>query len=270
MTNSNPEQPKSWRDVLPIHPAADLFPLLSREELLALGADIKEHGLKFPIVLWSQQDGKTRFLLDGRNRLDAMEAVGIQIVLKDWRGGGAHQLTGPTAYFRELYGRSEYEDLNGQSLQVDPYAFVLSANIARRHLTAEQKRDLIAKLLKAKPEQSNLQIAKQVKADDKTVAKVRTELEARSEIPNVEARTDINGRKQAAHKPAKTRKSVSAGPLTTGSGETTQIKKGSPEWLLGETRFFINNCFPKMDAATLAQAKAMVAAWQPPASKVSP
>ena len=27
--------PKSWRDVLPIHPAADLFPLMSPDELTA-------------------------------------------------------------------------------------------------------------------------------------------------------------------------------------------------------------------------------------------
>ena len=47
------------------------------------------------------------------------------------------------------------------------------------------------------------------------------------------------------------------------SGNTTQIKKRSPDWLLGEVRFFINHNFPKMDAATLAKAKAMVATWQP-------
>ena len=33
--------------------------------------------------------------------------------------------------------------------------------------------------------------------------------------------------------------------------------------LLGEVSYFINNWFPKMDAATLAKAKAMVAAWEP-------
>jgi hypothetical protein len=52
-----------------------------------------------------------------------------------------------------------------------------------------------------------------------------------------------------------------------GSGDTTQIQKGSPEWLLSETRFFIDNWFPKMDAPTLAKAKALVAAWQPASLK---
>ena len=52
-----------------------------------------------------------------------------------------------------------------------------------------------------------------------------------------------------------------------GSGGTTQVKKTSSEWLLGETRFFIDTWFPKMDAPTLAKAKALVAAWQPASLK---
>jgi hypothetical protein len=42
---------------------------------------------------------------------------------------------------------------------VDAYSYVMSANIHRRHLTIEQKRELIGKLLKAQPKQSNRQIA---------------------------------------------------------------------------------------------------------------
>src|SRR5215216_2203690 len=38
----------SWRDVLPVHPAADLFPMMSPEDLRALGEDIKANGLKHP------------------------------------------------------------------------------------------------------------------------------------------------------------------------------------------------------------------------------
>lgn len=37
---------KSWRDVIPVHPAADMLPLLSDEELLELADDIKAHGLQ--------------------------------------------------------------------------------------------------------------------------------------------------------------------------------------------------------------------------------
>jgi hypothetical protein len=53
-------------------------------------------------------------------------------------------------------------------------------------------------------------------------------------------------------------------PLRNGQpGETAQVRKNSPEWLLGEVSFFINARFSQMDAATLAKAKAMVAAWEP-------
>jgi hypothetical protein len=65
-------KPKSWRDVLKVHPAADLFPMMPPDELRALGEDIRKNGLRDWVALL---DGK---LLDGRNRLDAMELVGIK------------------------------------------------------------------------------------------------------------------------------------------------------------------------------------------------
>jgi hypothetical protein len=171
----------SWRDVLPVHPAAELFPQLSRDELIELGEDIKTHGglPAIPVTLWRAEEDPRAFLLDGRNRLDAMEAVGLPVL--DKHG--------------EWLTRIERRYVRG-----DPYVYVISANIHRRHLTAEQKRDLITRLLKERPEASNLAIAKVAKVDDKTVAAVRREKEARSEIPNVATRTDTKGRKQPASK----------------------------------------------------------------------
>jgi hypothetical protein len=177
---------KSWRQVLPIHPATELFPLLGADELRELAHDIEKHGLRESAALYN--DPKLGpCLLDGRNRFDALELLGREIIgdgdpcpgigLWNWVGNGGEPF--------------------------DPVAFVLSKNIHRRHLTAEQRRELIVKLLKAKPEATNLQIAKQVKVDDKTVGKVRTELEGRSEIPNVKTRTDSKGRKQPAKKRTK-------------------------------------------------------------------
>ena len=76
--NTAPNKPrqataKSWRDVLPIHPAAEMFPLMSPDELRVLGEDIKANGLKNPVTLWAAEPDSEWFLLDGRNRLDAME-----------------------------------------------------------------------------------------------------------------------------------------------------------------------------------------------------
>src|SRR5262249_49245573 len=92
------------------------------------------------------------------------------------------------------------------------HAYVISKNIHRRHLTAEQKREIVADLLKAQPEKSNNAIAKVAKVDDKTVAKVRRDLEATSEIPKLMKTVGAEGkaRKQPTKKPVE---KVEAKPL---------------------------------------------------------
>jgi hypothetical protein len=181
--NKESDQPKSWRAVLPVHPAADLFPLMSESELQELAGDIIKHGLRYPVILCRKNKSGKPYLLDGRNRLDAMESVGISPFDRD----------GKLRHWSEREG--------------DPYDIVLSMNVHRRHLTGEQKRELIAKILKAKPGESNRKIAKQTKADHKTVAAVRGELESGGEIPQLEKTTGADGkqyksRKKKAPKPS--------------------------------------------------------------------
>jgi hypothetical protein len=190
-TDSTAPQVQSWRDTLPIHPAAELFPPLSEAELAALGKDIRKHGLTSSIAVWS--DGKSpEQLLDGRGRLDAIEIeIGPAIV-------------GPPS----IMAGKDFLAVNKVIVldrSVDPYAYVISANIHRRHLTVEQKHELIAKLIETDPTKSNRQIAKTVKVDHKTVASVRAEKEGRGEIPHVETRTDSKGRAQPATKPSRGR-----------------------------------------------------------------
>jgi hypothetical protein len=180
--------------VLPVHPAADLFPLMSRDELIALANDIEKNGLRTQILFWAKDHedwkrGKFQ-LLDGRNRLDAMEVAGIDRP----KCFGLVQDGKPKFPFH-------YQCLFGD-LGHDPYTVVISTNIHRRHLTAEQRRDLIANVLKAKPELSDRAIAKQVKADGKTVAKVRAE-QANADVPHTTERTEASGRKARGRKPKK-------------------------------------------------------------------
>jgi len=194
----NSSQPKNWRDTLPIHPAADLFPPIPEAELKELAADIEAHGLQTPVVLWNPSedpDDEDRYLLlDGRSRLDALALLGLLYVdqhgeihlNKSWNG------TTWLAYGIQLLARHREGG--------DPYALALSLNLHRRHLTTEQKRDLIAKLLKGKPEKSNREIARQTKADDKTVGKVRTELEATAEIPQLNKTTGRDGKARPARR----------------------------------------------------------------------
>jgi hypothetical protein len=151
---------------LKFHPLAGIFPLMEGAEFGALVADIKANGLHYPVILY---DGK---ILDGRNRYRACLAAGFEPAVR-----------------------------NGDNWIGDPASFVISRNIHRRHLTAKQRRELIAKLLKAAPEKSNRQIAETAKADDKTVATVRHDLEATAEIPQFEKTVGADGkaRKQPAN-----------------------------------------------------------------------
>ena len=88
-----------------------------------------------------------------------------------------------------------------ETIDPDPYAVAISYNIHRRHLTADQKRDLIARLLSANPGKSDREIGRTIRADGKTVAAVRHDMESRAEIPHVETRKDTKGRAQPAKKP---------------------------------------------------------------------
>ena len=73
---------KSWRQFYEVHLAAKLFPGVSEDELRSLGEDIKKNGLKESITLWSMkpEESESAVILDGCNRLDAMELVGIETV----------------------------------------------------------------------------------------------------------------------------------------------------------------------------------------------
>lgn len=99
-----PDQP-----ALQPHPLADLFPPLAESDLAALTADIRERGLLEPIWLY---EGK---ILDGRNRIQACEALGIACPTREYPGD-------------------------------DPLAFALSLNLVRRHLSESQRAMIAAKI----------------------------------------------------------------------------------------------------------------------------
>jgi hypothetical protein len=59
---------------LAVHPAADIFPMMTDDELQELAADIAENGLQVPIVL----DHTGKVLIDGRNRLEACKIAQVE------------------------------------------------------------------------------------------------------------------------------------------------------------------------------------------------
>lgn len=133
---------KSWRDVYKVHPAADLFPMLPEDELRKLGEDIKANGLKEPIAFWSLHTGMDAetMVLDGRNRLDAMELVGIETVAPV---GKKYWIAIP-ARFLCLGKNPEFPDCG----QINPYSYAISKNVHRRHLTKEERADMILQAVK--------------------------------------------------------------------------------------------------------------------------
>lgn len=88
---------------LDIHPAATLFPMLHDAELDELAADIREHGQLEPIVIFNEK------ILDGRNRFEACRRASVE----------------PKT--RVLPSCDS------------PTAFVISANLHRRHLNPTQR-----------------------------------------------------------------------------------------------------------------------------------
>ena len=221
----NPSKPQSWRDVLPVHPAAKLFPLMSEEELRELARDIKKHTLRERPVFYADPELGI-CVLDGRNRLDALELIGREVVNADG----------------QLLQSSSFSIIKG-GRTFDPVAFVLSKNLHRRHLTPEQKRELIARLIKQTPNKSDRQIAEQTKTSPTTVGKIRKNSEATGDVSKLDARTDTKGRKQPSTKPKKPAKATSSAksdPIGSPSVRNSELPATSVPRLSATAHFLVN------------------------------
>ena len=74
-----------WRDVLRVHPAAEMFPLLKESapaEFAELVKSVKDRrAAQMPAVIEETLQRTAMLLIDGRNRLDALEALGCRFAL---------------------------------------------------------------------------------------------------------------------------------------------------------------------------------------------
>lgn len=96
------------------HDCANVFPMLHGEALNALREDIRQNGVREPIVFL---DGE---ILDGRNRYMCARDLGIE-------------------YPRREFGSDPKDG-------ADPLAFVISLNLTRRHLSESQRASAAAKV----------------------------------------------------------------------------------------------------------------------------
>ena len=139
-----------------------VMPELTAEEYAELKADIALRGVMVPI-----EYDEAGNVLDGYHRLRICSELGLKDYPRVIRAG-----------------MSEAEKLT----------HARKLNMARRHLTQEQKRGLIREQLRATPEQSDRQIAQALGVDHKTVNSQRKELETGGEIPQLEITTGTDGK----------------------------------------------------------------------------
>jgi hypothetical protein len=150
---------------------------MSKQQLQRLADDISANGLNLPIILWAERPGRSqqKYLLDGRNRLDAMELAGLRTVdsngdLTTLQGLRWEEVYGIEPIVRLVVGGNS--SASGEMKQsTDPWTYAMGANILRRHLSSEQKEKLIAALKKHKPDLTNRQLAETVGMSHQTVGR---------------------------------------------------------------------------------------------------
>jgi ParB-like chromosome segregation protein Spo0J len=135
---TKPIAPTIDYDALEFHSLAKWFDPLEGDEFDALVDSIRRNGLL------------QHKILAGCNRYRACKTAGYRLSAKD------------------------FTDL---PLGKDPFEFVFAENIARRHLTSEQKRKLVLRLIRERPKDNDRKIASLVGVSNKTVWTYRKELE---------------------------------------------------------------------------------------------
>jgi hypothetical protein len=68
---------------MPVHPVCEIVPLMGEEALARLVEDIRENGLRVPLVTHNGM------LVDGRNRLIACHRAGVAPRFQPWDGRGS-------------------------------------------------------------------------------------------------------------------------------------------------------------------------------------
>lgn len=139
------------------HPLADAFPLMEGEEFEQLVADIEKNGQLHPVMRF---EGK---ILDGRNRYRACQRLGMKARQQEFLGD-------------------------------DPVSFVISENLARRHMDAAQRALAAEKLATA------------MQGRPRTKSPAGTEVEHQTTI--TEAATLMNSSPSAVKRVRKVRKAA--------------------------------------------------------------
>jgi N6-adenosine-specific RNA methylase IME4 len=122
---------------LPVHPLAELFPLIDGEEFSAFAEDIRLNGVVDKIVLL---DGA---ILDGRNRFNVLTHL---VESGEVLGSGWGHRAGEPLDAEHLDADNPWFCRFNREVDGDPLSWVLSKNLKRRHLNESQRAVVAAKL----------------------------------------------------------------------------------------------------------------------------
>ena len=149
---------QNWRKALRVHPVADEFPQASDKALKELRGSIGPDGsgMEMDIVLGSIA-GAEPVLIDGRTRLDALEANGVRVF--DSHG--------------HLAVKHRVEQL---AEEADAWVLGRRLNLDRRHLKHEDKVAIAKSILANCPSRSNRSIAAETGLCPTSLAKIREEM----------------------------------------------------------------------------------------------
>jgi len=159
---------------------------MSDEDRDRLAEDIKANGVRHPLIIYNH-DGKN-LVLAGWHRREIAVALGLPSV--------------PV-----------------ETVEASPKErreFCITENLARRHLTATQKRDIIEYLLKLDPAKSNKSIAKETGTTKETVKAARTRLQTGGEIRPVKSVKGADGKAYTVKPKAPSRSTSARSPKHPG------------------------------------------------------
>lgn len=161
------------------HPLSELLPLMEDAEIEDLATDIRQNGQRAPITLYENK------ILDGRNRYRACKIANVEPKVRHFTSG-------------------------------DAVAFILSANVFRRHLTTSQRALVAAKMASNGHGPSSAilhrspsipEVAKELKVSPRTV---KTAKEVLRTAPRREVQAIEKGKKTVATVARETKKKAEA------------------------------------------------------------
>jgi hypothetical protein len=165
------------------HPLATILPLMEESELRELAEDILTNGLRAPITLFENK------ILDGRNRYRACRMVNVEPKIRHFNG--------------------------------DPVAFIVSANVHRRHLSESQRAMVAAQIAGLKP-------GRPQSGENSANVRNKTSAAKAAEALNVGTRSVETAKKVLREAPAKEIRAIERGEKTV-SAVAKEIKEAREE-----------------------------------------